>query len=51
MLKAVLLRLSPTKPRFVMQLKIGEWLRRYLDRTLADNETTTMSYPPPIAAG
>jgi uncharacterized protein (TIGR00369 family) len=32
-----------------VQLKIGEWLRKYLDRTLADNETTTMSYPPPIA--
>jgi uncharacterized protein (TIGR00369 family) len=32
-----------------MQLKIGEWLRKYLDRTLKKNETTTMSYPPPIA--
>jgi len=32
-----------------MQLKIGEWLRKYLDRTLKENETTTMSYPPPIA--
>jgi acyl-coenzyme A thioesterase PaaI-like protein len=30
-------------------LKISEWLRKYLDRTLAENETTTMSYPPPIA--
>jgi uncharacterized protein (TIGR00369 family) len=32
-----------------MQLKIGEWLRKYLDRTLKDDETTPMSYPPPIA--
>jgi uncharacterized protein (TIGR00369 family) len=32
-----------------MQLKIGKWLRKYLDRTLKENETTTMSYPPPIA--
>lgn len=32
-----------------MQLKIGEWLRKYLDRSLGENETTTMSYPPPIA--
>jgi hypothetical protein len=30
-----------------MQLKIGEWLRKYLERTLAENETTTMSYPSP----
>ena len=32
-----------------MQLRIGEWLRKYVDRTPAPNETTTMSYPPPIA--
>lgn len=32
-----------------MQLKIGDWLRKYLDKTLKANETTTMSYPPPIA--
>jgi hypothetical protein len=30
-------------------LKIKEWLRKYLDWILAENETTTMSYPPPIA--
>lgn len=31
------------------QLKIGDWLRKYLDKTLTDSETTTMSYPPAIA--
>jgi uncharacterized protein (TIGR00369 family) len=50
MLKAGLpgLNLRQNRGSFV-QLKIGEWLRKYLDRTLAENETTTMSYPPPIA--
>jgi uncharacterized protein (TIGR00369 family) len=33
----------------LMQLKIGDWLRKYVDKTLTGNETTTMSYPPPIA--
>jgi uncharacterized protein (TIGR00369 family) len=32
-----------------MQLKIGDWLRKYVDKTLAGSETTTISYPPPIA--
>jgi uncharacterized protein (TIGR00369 family) len=32
-----------------MQLNIGEWLRKYLDKTLQENETTTVSFPPPIA--
>jgi hypothetical protein len=32
-----------------MQLKIGDWLPKYLDKTLGENETTTMAYPPPIA--
>ena len=32
-----------------MQLKIGDWLRKYLDKTLRGNETTTVTYPPPIA--
>jgi acyl-coenzyme A thioesterase PaaI-like protein len=32
-----------------MQLKIGDWLRKYLDKTLRGNETSTMTYPPPIA--
>ncbi len=32
-----------------MQLRIGEWLRKYVDRTLEPIDTTTMSYPPPIA--
>ena len=32
-----------------MRLKIGDWLRKYLDKTLSGNETTTMTYPPPIA--
>ena len=32
-----------------MQLKIGDWLRKYLDKSLTRNETTTMTYPPPIA--
>ncbi len=32
-----------------MQLTIGKWLRKYLDGTLTKEETTTMSYPPPIA--
>jgi uncharacterized protein (TIGR00369 family) len=32
-----------------MQLKIGEWLRKYLDKTLKNHETTPMAYPPPIA--
>jgi uncharacterized protein (TIGR00369 family) len=32
-----------------MQLKIGDWLRKYVDKTLSGNETTTMTYPPPIA--
>jgi uncharacterized protein (TIGR00369 family) len=32
-----------------MQLKIGDWLKKYADNTLEGHETTTMSYPPPIA--
>jgi uncharacterized protein (TIGR00369 family) len=32
-----------------MQLTIGKWLRKYLDGTLTKEETTIMSYPPPIA--
>ena len=32
-----------------MQLKIGEWLKKYLDKTLRDDETTNIAYPPPIA--
>jgi uncharacterized protein (TIGR00369 family) len=32
-----------------MQLTIGKWLRKYLDGILTKEETTTMSYPPPIA--
>ena len=32
-----------------MQLKIGDWLRKYLDKTLGENDTTAMVYPPPIA--
>jgi uncharacterized protein (TIGR00369 family) len=32
-----------------MQLKIGEWLQKYLNKTLGENETTTVVYPPPIA--
>jgi uncharacterized protein (TIGR00369 family) len=32
-----------------MQLKIGDWLRKYLDRSVGEDETTTMVYPPPIA--
>ena len=32
-----------------MQLKIGDWLTKYLDKTLTKDETTNMSYPPPIA--
>jgi uncharacterized protein (TIGR00369 family) len=32
-----------------MQLKIGDWLRKYLDKTLGENQTTTLVYPPPIA--
>ena len=34
---------------FIVQLKIGEWLRKYLDRTLREDEKTNLSYPPPIA--
>ena len=32
-----------------MQLRIGEWLRKYLDGSLTKEDTTPMSYPPPIA--
>ncbi|HEV2963958.1 MAG TPA: PaaI family thioesterase [Candidatus Angelobacter sp.] len=32
-----------------MQLKIGEWLKKYLSKTLREDETTTMLYPPAIA--
>ena len=32
-----------------MQLKIGDWLTKYVAGTLSENETTTVSYPPPIA--
>jgi hypothetical protein len=32
-----------------MKLKIGDWLRKYVDKTLSGSETTTMTYPPPIA--
>jgi uncharacterized protein (TIGR00369 family) len=32
-----------------MQLTIVKWLRKYLDGTLTKEETTIMSYPPPIA--
>jgi uncharacterized protein (TIGR00369 family) len=32
-----------------MELKMGEWLRKYVDGTLTKDETTNMSYPPPIA--
>lgn len=32
-----------------MQLKIGDWLRKYVDKTLTGSETTTMLYPPAIA--
>lgn len=32
-----------------MQLKIGVWLRKFVDKTLEEHDTTTMSYPPPIA--
>ncbi len=31
-----------------MRIRIGEWLKKYLDKTLADDETTAMSYPPAI---
>jgi uncharacterized protein (TIGR00369 family) len=32
-----------------MQLKIRDWLRKYLDQGLSANESTGMWYPPPIA--
>ena len=32
-----------------MQLTIRDWLRKYLNKTLPANESTTLSYPPPIA--
>lgn len=30
-------------------MKIVEWLGKYLDNTLRDDETANMTYPPPIA--
>jgi uncharacterized protein (TIGR00369 family) len=32
-----------------MKQNIGDWLRKYLNRTLTADDTTTMIYPPPIA--
>ena len=32
-----------------MKLKIGDWLRKYLDKSLSPEDSTTMHYPPPIA--
>src|SRR5712691_11057698 len=33
----------------MMRLKMGEWLKQYLDRALTADDTTQMSYPPPVA--
>ena len=33
----------------LLQVKIGDWLRKYVGKTLSGNETTTITYPPPIA--
>jgi uncharacterized protein (TIGR00369 family) len=32
-----------------MKLKIGEWLRKYLDKTLQADDTVSLSFPPPIS--